>query len=507
MTTVSDGRETVRLCAPDGGAFRHYIAGAWTDPASHETIAVINPATEDEIARVPHATLAEAEAAVAGARTAFDEGPWPRMSPRERARVLRQFAAALRRRRDAIARIVIAQGGCTERQTHGLQVDLALVALDRFAELASSDAVESAFVGGGPFGDGIGGIGTTLVTREPVGVVAAITAFNFPFFLNVIKVGAALAAGCTVVLKPTEYICLDAVEIAAAFDEETDLPPGAFNLILGGTGDVGGLLASHPLVDHVSFTGSTATGRRVMGAAADTIKRVTLELGGKSANIIFADADLDRALAGDCGLVISHCGQGCSQWTRVLVEDSIHDEVVDRMVVRAREVVIGDPADPATELGPLVSRAQWERVKRYVDEGVSEGARLLHGGGSPPGLARGFYFEPTIFTDVTNDMRIAQEEIFGPVVTVQRFRGEDEAVRLANDSIFGLNGAVWSGELTRAMRVASRVRTGVINVNGRGDGGLEFPNGGYKQSGLGRELGVWGIHEYTELKAIRYNAY
>ncbi|HTX07852.1 MAG TPA: aldehyde dehydrogenase family protein [Solirubrobacteraceae bacterium] len=484
----------------------HYIDGCWTDAESHEMIPVVDPATEAELVRVPRATPKEADRAVRSARAAFDEGSWPQMPPRKRRAIIRDLADGLRRRRDRIAATVIAQGGCTERQTHGLQVDLAIDMLDRCAELTADDPVESVVVAGGPFGGTADGLGTTLVVREPIGVVAAITPFNFPFFLNAIKVGAALATGCTVVLKPTEYICLDALHIAEVLDEETDLPSGAFNLLLGAGGDVGEVLASHPMVDHVSFTGSTDTGRRVMGSAAQTIKRLTLELGGKSANVIFGDADLDRALAGDGALVISHCGQGCAQWTRVVVEDAIHDAVVERMIRRAQTVVIGDPAHPATELGPLVSRAQWERVSGYIRLGIEEGATLAYGGSRPPEFDRGFYMAPTIFTDVRNHMRIAQEEIFGPVVTVQRFRDEEEAIRIANDSIFGLNGAVWSGDLARGLRVASRIRTGVINVNGRGDGGLDYPNGGFKQSGLGREFGVWGVREYTELKAIRYNA-
>jgi acyl-CoA reductase-like NAD-dependent aldehyde dehydrogenase len=267
------------------------------------------------------------------------------------------------------------------------------------------------------------------------------------------------------------------------------------------------VLCTHPMVDQVTFTGSTATGKRIMAGAAPTLKRLTLELGGKSANVIFADADLDRALAGDCGLVIRHCGQGCGHLSRVLVEESIHDEVVERMLARAATVVVGDPADPATEMGPLVNRAQWERVHSYVQSGVEQGATLACGGGRPAGFDTGFFMEPTIFTNVTNDMKIAQEEIFGPVVTVQRFAGEEEAVAIANDSVYGLNGAVWSGELSRALRVAGRIRTGTIAVNGIGSGLRDAPYGGYKQSGFGREFGEWGYREYTQLKAIRYTAY
>jgi aldehyde dehydrogenase (NAD+) len=320
------------------------------------------------------------------------------------------------------------------------------------------------------------------------------------------KIGPVLAAGCTVVLKPTEYICLDAAEIARIVAEETEIPAGVLNVLMGGCGDVGEVLCSHPMVDQVSFTGSTTTGRRIMAAAAPTIKRLTLELGGKSANVIFADADLDRALAGDCALVMRHAGQGCGHLTRVLAEEPIYDEVLARMKERAKTVVVGDPMDAKTEMGPLATRAQLERVNGYIQSGLEEGATLAAGGGRPPSLERGYYVEPTIFTDVRNDMRIAQEEIFGPVVTAQRFHTEDEAVAIANDSIYGLNGSVWSGDLDKALRVAGRIRTGTVFVNGSGAEDWEAPFGGYKQSGVGREFGLWGYLEYTQIKALRYNA-
>jgi aldehyde dehydrogenase (NAD+) len=486
--------------------FRHYIGGRFVEPESDETVEVVDPATEEVIARVPRATTAEAVRAIEAAREAFDEGPWPRLTGKERARILRGLADALHRHRDRFADIVVRQGGCTIGQARGMQAYFPVEMAYRFADVAEQlPSIEKVSISGGPFGPGARGVGHTLAIREPAGVVAAITAFNYPFFLNMQKL-AALAAGCTVVLKPTEYICLDAAELARVVDEETELPKGVLNVLLGGMGDVGNVLASHPLVDQVTFTGSTQTGRRIMAAAAETVKRVTLELGGKSANVIFADADLDRALAGDCALVIRHCGQGCGHLTRVLVEEPVYDEVVERMAARARTVVVGDPADPATEMGPLATRAQWERVKGYVESGVEQGATLLVGGERPAHLPRGFFLEPTVFADVTNDMRIAQEEIFGPVVAVERFRGEEEAVRIANDSIYGLAGAVWSGDLERGLRVAGRIRTGTIAVNGGGSSDWEAPFGGYKQSGLGREFGQWSVHEYTELKTLRYTA-
>jgi aldehyde dehydrogenase (NAD+) len=425
----------------------------------------------------------------------------------ERARILKGFADALWRHREELADIVVAQGGCTITQAKGMQCYFPIQMMYRYAELAGRDPVETFKISGGAFEGAVPGVGHSLSVREPAGVVAAITPFNYPFLLNIQKIGPAMAAGCTVVLKPTEYICLDAVKIAQIIAEETEIPEGVFNLLLGAKGDVGEILCSHPAVDQVTFTGSTATGRRVMRAASETIKRVTLELGGKSANILFADADLDRALAGDCALVIRHCGQGCGHLTRVLVEEPIYKEVLARMTERAKSVVVGDPADPETEMGPLVSQAQWDRVKGYIDSGVEQGARLVSGGDRPADLARGHFMAPTIFADVRNEMRIAQEEIFGPVVCVAPFNSEQEAIAIANDSIFGLNGAVWSRDAARALKVAGLIRTGTIAVNGPGSADWEAPYGGYKQSGLGREFGIWGYLEYTELKSLRYNAY
>jgi aldehyde dehydrogenase (NAD+) len=502
MATISES-----ALARVSGETRHFIDGEWREATGSETVNVINPATEEVIASVPQATPEEAVQAILAARRAFDEGPWPRMTRAERSRILTGFADALWEHRDELADIVVAQGGCTISQARGMQCYFPIQMMRRYAELAKRDPVETFSIAGGAFDGSVPGVGTSLSVREPAGVVSAITPFNYPFLLNIQKIGPAMAAGCTVVLKPTEYICLDAIRIAQIIAEETEIPPGVFNLLLGGKGDVGEILCSHPAVDQVTFTGSTITGRRVMRAASETVKRVTLELGGKSANIIFADANLDLALAGDSALVIRHCGQGCGHLTRVLVEEPIYDQVLERMTDRARTVVVGDPADPATEMGPLVSQDQLNRVKGHIESGREQGARLVIGGERPAGLDRGYYLEPTIFADVSNDMRIAQEEIFGPVVCVAPFRSEDEAIRIANDSIFGLNGAVWSGDTARGLKVAGQIRTGTIVVNGPGSGDWENPYGGYKQSGLGREFGIWGYLEYTELKSLRYNAF
>jgi aldehyde dehydrogenase (NAD+) len=502
MSTITDSS-----LARVTGESRHYIDGEWREAMGSATVDQVNPATGEVITSVPQATPEEAVAAITAARRAFDDGPWPRMSRAERSRILSGFAEALWAHREELADIVVAQGGCTITQARGMQCYFPITMMRRYAELAGRDPVETFSIAGGAFEGAVPGIGHSLSVREPAGVVSAITPFNYPFLLNIQKIGPAMAAGCTVVLKPTEYICLDAIRIAQIIAEETEIPPGVFNLLVGGKGDVGEILCSHPAVDQVTFTGSTTTGKRVMRAASETIKRVTLELGGKSANIIFADADLDRALAGDAALVIRHCGQGCGHLTRVLVEEPIYDEVLSLMTARARSVIVGDPADPATEMGPLVSQDQFDRVSGHIASGVEQGARLVVGGERPAGQPRGYFMEPTIFADVSNDMRIAQEEIFGPVVCVAPFRSEDEAIRTANDSIYGLNGAVWSGDTARGLKVAGQIRTGTIVVNGPGSGNWEAPYGGYKQSGLGREFGLWGYLEYTELKSLKYNAF
>lgn len=485
-------------------SLNNLIGGRWVPPSGAGTVDIVDPATEELVTSVPASSPRDADLAIAAAHREFHEGAWPRLTRRRRAEILRQFADGLNRHRDEITDVVIGQGGCTLKQAKGMQVSDPIEAMYHYADLAAGDLREEVHIAGGAFASTGPGVGHSVVLREPVGVVAAITPFNYPFMLNVHKTASALAAGCTVVLKPTEHTSLDAFLMAKIALEETDLPPGAFNVLLGGRADVGGALAGHRGVDHVSFTGSTETGKKVASAAAGTLKRTTLELGGKSANIIFADADLDAALAQDGGLAIRHAGQACAILSRLLVEDAIHDEVVQRMLDRAATVRVGSPRDPDTDMGPLVNAAQWTRVDRYVKLGIEEGATLALGGGRPSHLSTGYYFEPTVFTDVKSDMRIAQEEIFGPVVGVQRFVREEEAVRIANDTAYGLTGSVWSGSLERGLRVASQVRAGTLNVNGPGSRVFGLPYGGYKASGIGREFGMAGIKDFTQVKTLNY---
>lgn len=476
---------------------RLYIDGVWTGGSGEDEVVVVNPATEEEIARVPQATVADVETAILAARRAFDEGPWGQSTPAERAVVLRRFGDLLAARKADIVDITVAEAGSTRTLARTMQVQ---VPLDHFADMV--DRVLPAYPFVRPMPPTFGaGIGQGVVRREPAGVVAAITPFNYPFYVNMSKIAPVLAAGCTMVLKPSPFTPLAALLIAEIADQ-AGLPAGVLNVV---TGDIeaGEVLTSHPAVDVVTFTGSGPVGTAIMRQAAPTTKRVVLELGGKSANIILADADLDRAVPHAALGFTRHSGQGCACLTRVLVHESRHDEAVERLAAALAALRVGDPNDPATNMGPLIRESQRARVERYVAIGRQEGARLVHGGGRPAGLDRGFYVEPTLFADVKNSMTIAQEEVFGPVGVVIPFADDAEAVTIANDSVFGLSGAVWSADPARAYAVASKVRTGTVYVNGGGGGtNPHGPFGGYKQSGIGREYGEAGLEEYLETKTV-----
>jgi aldehyde dehydrogenase (NAD+) len=478
----------------------HFIDGAWRRARSDELVDIVDPATEGVVARVPAATTEETDEAIQAAYRAFHEGPWPWMSPAERGAILQRFAQELLARKDELIDVTIAETGALIGLAHGLQVALPIEYAFRYADMAKNfDPVSHAAISGNPFDDSPAGRQTHVVQKAPAGVVSIITPFNYPVLLVVNKGFPALVAGCTVVLKPTPTTSWHAIVFAEAA-AAAGVPDGVFNVLLGGGPDVGELMASHPAVDVVSFTGSTATGRRVMELASRTVKKPILELGGKSPNILFADADIESWWLTDPGL-LRHCGQGCGQLTRLLVERPIYDEVVDRLAERMRNIVVGPPRDPKTEQGPLVSRRQYDRVMGYIESGKAEGARLVVGGGRAPGFDKGFYVEPTLFADVDNSMTIAQEEIFGPVPVVIPFDGEDEAVRIANDSPYGLNGGVWSRDLDKAWRVAGRVRAGSFGVNTMANV-VKGPHGGFKQSGIGREYWKWGIEEYVEYRGF-----
>ena len=467
-----------------------FIDGQWVAPASRATIDVISPHTEEVIARVPEGCEADIDRAVAAARTAFDEGPWPRMSGPERAEVMERLLAALQQRADVMATTITREMGCPISFSHLGQVMAANMVLDYFTRLAREFAFEDVRSGMQ---------GPTLVRREPVGVCAAILPWNIPQFIIAMKLGAGLAAGCTVVIKPAPESPLDTIILAEAI-HEAGVPPGVVNIVQAGR-EVGEYLVKHSGIDKVSFTGSTAAGRRIGSICGEQLKRMTLELGGKSAAILLEDANLDDAIPGLIPAAMMNNGQACAAQTRILAPRRRYDEVVDGLVAAIRAVQVGDPMDPVTFIGPLVAERQRQRVEGYIKLGKEEGARVAIGGGRPAGMARGWYVEPTVFANVNNRMRVAREEIFGPVVVVIPYDGEEEALRIANDSDYGLSGSVWTTDVDHGLEVAKRVRTGTYTVNGFT---LEFsaPFGGYKCSGIGRELGPEGLSAFLEYKSI-----
>jgi aldehyde dehydrogenase (NAD+) len=466
---------------------RLFVGGQWVEAGGADSIEVVDPSTEERIGLVPEATVEEVDAAVAAAARAFPE--WAATEPRDRAELLRRLATGLRSRHDELGDLVVREVGTPARLAHGHQVAFPIDALDVHADLIESTPYDER-------------VGHSIVAREPIGVVAALAPWNFPLLLAMNKIAPALAAGCTVVLKPSEITPLHAFVLAEEV-ERAELPPGVFNLVTGRGPVVGEALAAHPRVDMVSLTGSTAAGRRVAELGARNLKRVHLELGGKSANVVLDDADVELAVRRGIEQCYWNSGQNCMAWSRMLVPRERHDEIVGlaRDVAAAQRV--GPPADESTDVGPLVSAAQAERVRGDVRGAVEEGARVVTGGaGRPEGFDRGFYVQPTVLAGVHNDMRVAREEIFGPVLAVIPYSSEDEAVEIANDTDYGLHGAVFSADRDRALGVARRMRTGMVDVNGA-ELNPEAPFGGYKQSGLGRELGRWGLDEYFELKSIQ----
>lgn len=464
-----------------------YIDGSWTRSSGTGRINLVDPTTEKVTGTVAEGTRADVDRAVQAAARAFPE--WSSVPVPERAHFLARAAEALRARAADLAAAITREVGSPYQFSLRTQVGLPIGDLDGTAGVATSFAWEET-------------IGNALVVHEPVGVVGAITPWNYPLHQICAKVAPALAAGCTVVLKPSEVAPLTALELAEVF-EEVGLPAGVYNVVTG-TGPVAGeALASHPLVDMVSLTGSTRAGRRVMHLAADGIKRVALELGGKSASVILDDADLETAVPHGVDGCFRNSGQNCSALSRMLAPLDRLDEV-ERLAVEAAETWLpGDPFDPTTRLGPLVSEVQRERVRGCLDTGVREGAVLLTGGSRPPDrLDRGWFVRPTVFSEVPSEATIAQEEIFGPVLSILAYEDEEDAVRIANGTPYGLSGAVWSGDPARAERIARRLRTGRVSVNGGAMHPLA-PFGGYKQSGIGRELGHYGLEEFLEVKSVQ----
>ena len=468
-----------------------FIGGEWVAPATSATIEVTSPHTEEVIARVPEASTADVDNAVGAARRAFDEGPWPRMEPAERADIMAKVSQTIQARSQDYAETITREMGSPISWAIMGQVFASTMVLDYYTGLARTYPFEEVR-------DGVLG-NKAIVRKEPVGVAGAIVPWNVPLFVTMLKLGPAMAAGATVVLKPAPETPLDAFLLAEAL-LDAGLPPGVVNIVPAGR-EVGEHLVTHPGVDKIGFTGSTAAGKRIAALCGEQLKRVTLELGGKSAAIIMDDADVGEVMPNLIGASLMNNGQACVAQTRILASRDRYQDVVDALCDAVSQQQVGDPLDPATTVGPLVAERQRRRVEGYIATGQEEGAKVAVGGGRPTSQATGWYVEPTVFVNVDNRMTIAREEIFGPVLTVIPYDGIDEAVQIANDSDYGLSGSVWSGDNAAALDVARRVRTGTYTVNGFM---LEFscPFGGFKQSGVGRELGPEGLAAYLEAKSI-----
>jgi aldehyde dehydrogenase (NAD+) len=473
------------------------IDGRLSPASDGGTFPNVNPATEEVIGHTADATPADMDRAIAAARRAFDETSWS-TDPAFRARCLRQLQAGLVKHAEELRAAVVAEAGAPVALTQGAQLDIPVENLSWVADLAEGYAWETDLGVASPYGIR----SHRFARREPIGVVGAITPWNFPVQIVLAKIGPALAAGCTVVLKPAPDTPWNATILGRVAAEETDLPPGVLNIVAGSSHELGQRLSEDPRVDMVSFTGSTDTGRKVMVAGAANIKKVFLELGGKSALLALDDANMNAVVGNAAFQITTHAGQGCAILTRLVLPRSRYDEGVELLVNTLRDWPYGDPTDPGTLMGPLINARQRDRVLGYMEKGVAEGAEIALGGGRPEHLPRGYYVEPTVLTNVSPGSTVAQEEIFGPVLAVLAHDGDDDAVAIANDSRYGLSGMVCSASDERARAVAERVRTGTISVNGGLFYGADAPFGGYKQSGVGRESGVAGFEEYLEIKTI-----
>ena len=478
--------------------YKLYIGGDFVDAEGGKTYQTINPCNGEPIANIPLAGVSDARKAIAAARKAFEEGPWPQMSGAERGELIGKVAAIMKERMKELAANEARDSGGTITKC-GADAFLSQRQMGYFGQMAATYNREAKEI------EGMSRPGRSFnyTVREPIGVCASIIPWNFPLLMAVWKLGPALATGNTIVLKPASDTPLNALELARIFDE-VGFPPGTVNIISGPGGVIGEELTTNPDVDKVAFTGSTEIGREIMAKAAATLKKVTLECGGKSANLVLHDANWDIAVDGSIFASFYHQGQVCESGTRLLLPADQHDDFVAEMVRKIEKMPMGDTLDPATKVGPVVSERQMQTVLDYIEIGRKEGATLACGGerATDGDLANGYFIKPTVFTGVTNDMRIAREEIFGPVLCVMKYGDEDEAVKIANDSIFGLGGGVWSEDIDRAKAVAGRMRTGTVWINDWHLLSERMPFGGYKQSGIGREFGEEGLNEYTEVKSL-----
>lgn len=480
-----------------GKSSLNLIGGRLEPAAGGGTYETLNPATGEILGTAADSAAGDMDRAIAAARAAFDDLDWS-VNVSVRAACLKQLGEALQRHSEELRQLTIAEVGAPQFLTHGAQLDDPVASLAWFADLAAGYAWQRDLGVAKPMGIP----SHRYVYREAAGVVGAITPWNFPHQINLAKLGPALAAGNTVVLKPAPDTPWCAAAIGEIIATETDIPAGVVNIVTGADHGLGALLAADPRVDLVSFTGSTATGRKIMAAGAETIKRVFLELGGKSAYVVLDDADLAGAVGMAAFTVCTHAGQGCALTTRLLVPRAKYDEAVSLAAGTMRGIGVGDPAEPGTVCGPVISRRQRDRVEGYLRLAVEEGGEFACGGGRPADRDKGFWIEPTLITGLDNSARVAREEIFGPVLVVLPHDGDDDAVRIANDSPYGLSGAVHGGDIGRARAVAARIRTGTLSVNGGVWYAADAPFGGYKQSGVGREMGVAGFEEYLETKLV-----
>lgn len=473
--------------------YRNHVGGQWIASASGESFSVYDPSTEEVIARVAAADKSDVDRAVKAAREAFDSGTWSKSTAQERGRILFRLAEKIRQNADMLAALECRNTG---KPIVEAEFDIADVAtcFEYYGGLATKTLGHV---------NPVPANALSFTLREPVGVAAQIIPWNYPLLMAAWKLAPAIAAGCTCILKPAEQTPLTALEFANWF-EEVGLPPGVVNIINGFGETTGAALVAHPGVDKVAFTGSAAVGKIIVKSAADTLKRVTLELGGKSPNIFFAEADWEAAVDGALFGVFINQGEVCSAGSRILVEKKIYSKFVEAMTEKAKRIKLGAPLERETKMGPLVSKEQYERVQSYLDVGKKE-AKVAIGGGRPKQFGKGYYVEPTIFYDVENSARIAREEIFGPVAAVIPFDAEADAIRIANDTPYGLAAAVWTRDIYKAFRVVKSLRAGIVWVNHMQPTYVEAPWGGYKQSGFGRELGPWGLEEYLETKQVFVN--
>ena len=465
---------------------RHYYDGAWQASSGTETVAVISSVTEAEVARVPRGTADDVDKAVKAARRGFEA--WSRVPVEDRAQWLEKLSAAMKTRVPQLAEAISHEVGTALGYAIKVQVEFPIMMIGMNAKFIREAKLEEE-------------LGNSLIIKEPIGVVGCITPWNYPLHQIVCKIAPALAAGCTIVLKPAEMAPVSAFMLAEAA-HEIGLPAGVLNIVAGSGRVVGEAIVAHPDVDMVSFTGSLQAGRRIASVAGDGIKKVCLELGGKSAFVVLDDAPFDKAIAAGVNNCMQNSGQTCSAWTRMLVPRSRHDEAVELAKAQLAKLTMGDPFDKNTRLGPLASAGQRDSVLEFIEQGKKDGATLVAGGGRPAEPAKGFYVEPTIFANVDNTMTIAREEIFGPVLVIIPYDTEADAVAIANDSPYGLAGGVWAGTPERALAVAKQLRTGQVDING-GRFNVLAPFGGYKKSGIGREIGPLALDEFFQLKSIQ----